>query len=484
MWYGKIYYGAGNLGLSFVTQSLTGFIMFFGTAVAGIPGTLMGVAFAIGLVWDSVTDPMAGYISDKTDSTLLGRRHGYIISGTFLLAIANIFLWNLPINMSIFAKFIWMLFGILFFQTCATIIMTPYNALALDLSGDYDEQTELQGYKAIFFLLGIILPTVIMGFLQSNVADGLDGRYEVSTYRTLATIGSIFILLCGFTTFIGTYSHIPRLNKKARLKNADKKKIPLKQIMKNFFSLFKDENYRSIIIGSCAMNMASAFLTGIGMHVFTYSFKLSSTQMYLLIGEFFVVTILSQPIWLNICKKADKKPSLMGGLKLAAAGLVLLVLVFIFRGLIKNTSVLIAILTAPIVIVGMGMGSTYLIPQSMMADVIAYNSKKDEGDKTATIMGFMTFSFKISQALTLLIVGIMLDIIGFNSGADPAVYEPSLFVENALGYILSFGLVVGIGVAIYFISKYKLKKEDIPKIETYHIEVKEIQNIKKNPEVD
>lgn len=440
--------------------------MLFGTGVMNLSGTLMGVAFAIGIVWNAVIDPVAGNLSDRTISKRYGRRHGFILFGTFLLAAANIFLWCMPAALSNLAKFFWMLIGILIFQTCCTVISVPYNALAFDLTDDYDEQTELQGIKAVFFVFGLILPITVMASLEtaSNTAE-LSGRFNYLTYRNLAFIGSAIVIVCGLITFFGTRSHVLRLNEKARLINLNKEKISLKKIIKNFFEIFKDVNYRSIIIGICATSIASAFLTGIGMHVFTYTFGFEGFQMYLLIGELFVVIILSQPFWLYICQRTDKKPSLMNGLKLAALGIVLFTIVFIIRDSVSS-NVLFAILTVPIVVVGLGMGSTYLIPQSMLSDVIAHNSKDDEVNKNATVTGFVNFANKIAQALTLLVIGLMLDAVGFDSSADSAVYKPGLNVKTGLGIVLLAGVTFGVILALVFTNKYKLKKEDIIKTKT------------------
>ena len=78
----KVAYGSGNLGYGIVFQSLNAYIVFYATAVINIPGSLVGLAIAISVIWDGFTDPLMGYISDKTDFNVLGRRHLYILIGT------------------------------------------------------------------------------------------------------------------------------------------------------------------------------------------------------------------------------------------------------------------------------------------------------------------------------------------------------------------------------------------------------------------
>lgn len=464
LWYGKMYYGAGNLGIAFVSQTMTAFIMFFGTVVCRVPPFLMGLAFSIGVVWDAVTDPLAGYVTDITKSRLVGKRHGYIIAGTFLVALCNILLWSVPMGADAAEKFLWFLGSIVLLQTASTMFNTPYNALGIDLAGDYHEQTMLQTYKSVFFLFGTIAPTIIMALLQANPAAGFsDGRLDPATYLDMAYISSVIMLICGFISYMGTFSHVPRLVKKeyCKLGIAPETKR-LKDIISEFFAVLKDRNYRAIILGYAVSMIASAFFTGVGLYMFTYTFKLTSTQMYFLLGVLFVSIIISQPLWAVLSKKLDKKPSLMLGTGITLLGVAYLFGLFLNLGKIGNTEQLIALFLPALVFTGIGMGSHYPLPYSMMADTIAYNSVNKNDDRTATYTGFMTFSFKLSQAATLLIIGIMLELIGFKTGTGSEVYVPPYSAEVGLGYLFCIGVAASLIGGMILFSRYRLKKTDIP----------------------
>jgi GPH family glycoside/pentoside/hexuronide:cation symporter len=462
VWYGKVYYGIGNLGIAFVTQTMTGFILFFGTVVCRVPAFIMGLAFSLGVIWDAITDPVGGYITDNTKSQLLGKRHGYIIVATFMVALTNILLWSVPFDFGVVQKFIWFLLCIMLFQTGNTLFSTPYNALGIDLAGDYHEQTVMQTYKSVFFLLGTIAPTIVMALLQANPSAGYtDGRFDPSTYIDMAYISSIIMMLCGFVCYMGTYSHVPRLNKKASFQKTQPKKF--KAILFDFFNILKDGNYRAVIIGYAVSMMASAFLTGVGLYMFTYTFKFSSTQMYFMLGTLFVSTIISQPLWAFLSRKIDKKPSLITGMVMTLLGVMYIFAVFLnLLPVSHRPDTLIMYLLPCLVFTGIGIGSLYPLPYSMMADTIAYNTIKNKEDRTATFTGFMTFSFKISQALTLLIIGILLEVVGFKTAVDTQIYVPPLSAETGLGYIFCIGVIVSMIAGIIIFSGYKLKSSDVP----------------------
>jgi Na+/melibiose symporter-like transporter len=477
VWYGKIFYGAGNLGIAFITQTLTGFILFFGTVVCRVPAFVMGIAFSVGLIWDAVTDPVAGYLTDNTKSRLFGKRHGYIILSTFLIAVTNVILWSVPVESSVVLKFFWFFISIMLLQTVNTLFNTPYGALGVDLAGDYHEQTVLQTYKSVFFLIGTIAPTVIMALLQGS-SPYADGRNDPSTYLNMAYISSIAMLVCGFICFMGTYSHVPRLNKKAQLSVAPSGKKSIKSVLKDFFAVIKNKNYSSVIFGYSLSMMASAFLTGVGIYMFTYPFAFPPMEMYALIGALFVATILSQPLWALAAKRFDKKPSLLAGVCITVVGVLGVLAVFLSLDSIQGTEARFTTLLGPLVVAGVGVGSLYPLPFSIMADAIAYDTVNSGEDKTATFTGFMSFAVKIAQAATLLIIGVMLEFIGFKVPDDPNIaYVPSRLTMDGLGWLFCVGSVLAMAGSAVLFSRYKLKSADIPNHETVKTPMFEVDRL-------
>lgn len=91
----KLAYGVGNLGYGTISQTMSNFIMFFGTSVLGISGTLVGIAVAISAFWDGLSDPIVGYVSDRFKSKIFGRRLGYMLVATFGMAIFNVLIWSI-----------------------------------------------------------------------------------------------------------------------------------------------------------------------------------------------------------------------------------------------------------------------------------------------------------------------------------------------------------------------------------------------------
>ena len=90
----KFYYGVGNLGYSTVSSTLSNFIMFFGTSVLGVSGTLVGIAVSISVLWDAISDPIIGYYSDNLNSSI-GKRHPFMLVGVLGMCAINLIVWLL-----------------------------------------------------------------------------------------------------------------------------------------------------------------------------------------------------------------------------------------------------------------------------------------------------------------------------------------------------------------------------------------------------
>ena len=120
----KLVYGVGAFGYGTVNQTLNNFLMFFGTGVLGLSGTLMGLAIALSTVWDAVTDPLVGAMSDNYRGRL-GKRHTFMLVGCLAVAGLNLLIWRINPAWSELTKFLVLLVGLLLIETFNTVYLTP-----------------------------------------------------------------------------------------------------------------------------------------------------------------------------------------------------------------------------------------------------------------------------------------------------------------------------------------------------------------------
>ncbi len=448
----KICYAVGNLGYGVVSQAMTTFMMFFGTSVLGIRGSLVGLCVALSAFWDGLSDPIVGYLSDITRSKFWGRRHGYLFFGTLGIVIFNILLWSVPSGMGEVAKFFWLLIMLLALETANTCFATPYVALGIDIAPGYNEQSTLQGYKTVFFILGMVLPSVLMMIFMPG---GEQGQLSQSGYIYIAYTTSILALICGLITVFGTFKKAKAVHTESSRK---KEKNAFFKIFYNFFLVLKKRNYGAIILSYSVALISTAFLTSVGMHIFTYCFHFNSTQIPIIMSALFLGAILSQPFWIYLSRRIDKKPTLRWSYFVILVGIFLTFWVFVFRESI-GTDICFYVVLLCIFVCGFGSGALYSLPMSMFADNVTMDKLKTGENKSATYSGYMTFAYNVANSLALFVIGILLDLIKF----DASQPVQALKVQNYLGLIVFGGCAVSIAIAMMIISRYNLKRSDILK---------------------
>jgi len=435
----KLAYGMGNLGYSVISQTITNFFMFFGTSVLKLNGFLVGIAISISTFWDGFTDPIVGYISDRYSILKLGNRKGYMLIATFGMAIINLFIWFVPFKTGKIVKFLWITIGLIFIETCNTLYSTPYMAFGTDISVNYNDRTKIQISKTVFFLIGMIIPSILLYIFLPNTKEYPVGQLNPYGYRYMSIVTSIICVISGLSCIFFT--------KTRKQIKQEKTVFSFKLMFTEFLKVLRIKQLSLIIFGYSIVMLSAVILTSVGMHFFTYCFVLSSKQITTLLSCLLLGTMASQPLWYYASVKKDKKSALLGGIFVSVIGVFLIITIFLLRFQIGKNAfwyILVAIFIS-----GIGSGALYSLPCSMYSDVISKINKITKSNKTATYSGVMTFVSNLFNCLLQLIVGIMLDIIKFN----PNEIAQTLSVQTGLAIMLFVGIQIALISGYYIFSK-------------------------------
>ena len=441
-----------------MSQTLNSFIMFFATAVMGISGTLVGIAIAISSLWDGVSDPLVGYLSDNTKNKFFGKRLGYMLFGIFAISILNLCIWSMPSSLSQIGKFLWLLIGMLAIETVNTCFGTPYSALAIDIAPDYIEQSKIQGFKTCFNIIGMILPSILMYFFMPSISISIQTQYTQTGYIKIGLINSALLIGLGLITIFSTLAY----TRKNKIYNMDtpKEKFSISALMSGYFNVIKKKDFRAVILGYSFATISSAILTGVGMHLFTYCYHFSSPQISVVLIALFGGAILSQPLWVYLSKRMEKKRALIISLSFIIFGVFLILVTFMFRGFI-DVGIMFYIAIPCLMFCGIGAGAMYSLPFSMYADAVTLEMFKTGQNNAGAYTGYYSFTYNIANSIALLIIGLLLDMIKFDS-SQPV---QAMSVQTGLGMIVFFGCTIFLALAIMTISKFSIKRADVLKIQ-------------------
>ncbi len=137
----KVAFGLGMLANQMFPAAL-GIFMVVLVQDMGFPGWMWGILFFLPRVFDSVTDPIMGFISDNTRSRW-GRRHHYVFLGAIVMGISFVAMWQIHREAGVTYNFLYFLFWSFIFYTGLTLFSIPYVAIGYEMSDDFHERTSI-----------------------------------------------------------------------------------------------------------------------------------------------------------------------------------------------------------------------------------------------------------------------------------------------------------------------------------------------------
>lgn len=421
----KMGFGVGDLGGNLFFTAMGFWSLFYLTDVVGIPAAAAGFAILIGKIWDAVTDPLMGFISDRT-RTRFGRRRPYLLFGSIPLFLAMWWFFSAPRFSSASAGVVWAALVLCFLNTAYTVVNIPYGSLTPELTKDYGERNSLNGFRFSFAVIGTILGAAIV--LPIVGIAGNDTRLGFSY------VGFVFGILMALSMLITFFS--------VRERDHSHDAPLTERFFETFAHVFKNRAYvRLLIVYACNLT-GITFVQTILVYYFKYLYNnegMTTIAMICLL----VTAMVCIPISVLIAKKTGKKRLYQIALGIISLGCIL---IFLFGHVFGMTYTLIVMVFA-----GIGIGFAYVPPFSMLPDVIEVEAVRTGNRKEGAYYGMWTFVSKLGIALAPALVGMVLSFSGFTP--DEAQSPSTLLaIRILIGPIPVAVLIAGIVI----IDRYPL----------------------------
>ena len=423
-WGHRLAYAAPAFALAVVGIPLYVYLPKFYTDVVGADIALVGFVLLAIRLFDAVSDPIIGALSDRTRSPF-GRRRPWIALGVPPLVIALYLLFSPP-ALSPEGALLWFGVGLFVVFLAWTAITVPYESLGAELTQDYDERTAILSLRDGALILGTILaaasPAIIQGVL--GLGDGPDA--ERAKFRAVAlSYAPLVVLACLACVWLVKERHghrgstaLPSLRTLAeRLKNR-----PFRILL---------ASYTIAAIGS---NLPATLIP----YYVDYVIGDPNVEQYLLL--YFLTGVVLLPFWVRLAKRVGKKPAW-----LAAAALNSLTFAGVFF-LGPGDSQAYAIL---VIASGLGFGATLALPSAMQADVIDYEELRSGERKEGEIIGLWAVSKKLAAAFGVFLAFPILGAVGYvPNAAQPEAVVLTLKILYAL--VPSLFNLLGLWVAWHY----------------------------------
>ncbi|TNE60923.1 MAG: MFS transporter [Alphaproteobacteria bacterium] len=397
-WAGFLGYGSGDFALNLFWQGTGFYLFYFYTNVMGIQGTLVGTIFLLGSIWDAVSDPMMGYIAERTN-TRWGSYRPYLLFGAIPLALSFLLLF-LPVHFDgQAAQVAYLLAMLLLFRTCYTVVSIPYSALGARVTRDSDMRTRLAGVRMYCGFLGGIFISTFAKWLQENFPDS----EAFSLMGAGAGVVSVLVLVVCF--------------KLTRERHTSFDDIPLPANAGDVLrSVASNRPFLMLIGGIALVTVANTVVGQTMLYYFEYHLgdrNPGNTAIMIMM----IAPMVTIPMWSAAALKFGKRNSWIAGSLIASLGLLLLY---------ADESGSTTLALVEVSILTLGLSAYAVLFWSMLPDTIEYGEHQSAIRNESFLIGLASSFQKISIGLSAFALGLLLDYIGY----DPAIKQSESTLEG------------------------------------------------------
>lgn len=379
----KLLFSTGDLSTSIPLAILMFFQLYFLTDVAHLRPDYAGWAVAIPRLWDAINDPLFGLLSDRL-RTRWGRRRALLLFGSVPLGLSFIMMWLVPpfeqLGLAVYYALTFIVF-----DTAFTVVHVGYNSLTPELTSDYDERSSLNGYRMVFSISGTLGAIILATVLGWYITDP----------RLLFTILGVGL---------GLASILPPLIvfKITREKPAEEQPEPLswRQSMKMTLS---NQPFR-LVMGLYLLSWTTASILA-AMLVYFANYRLrvpEQANYFVLLAEGSAIFFI--PVWVWVAKRLDKRRAFIIGS---------LTWIFVLLGIAALPADAIGLAYLLAALSGSGIASAYVLPWSMIPDLIEHDQIKTGQRREGSYYAFASFFQKLATAVALWAMGQALAYTGY-----------------------------------------------------------------------
>lgn len=431
----KAGWGLGTLSVAISMTVQNMLVLRFMTDFVGIGAALAGLIIAGSKIYDAITDPVMGVITDRTPSRF-GRRRPYLLIGGILLSVSMIATFNVPSGLGEDGRAIYMALILLLFATSYTVFNVPYLAMPAEMTHSYHQRSDLISYRVYAVALSGMLASFMGPVLISNFGGGEAG-HRVMSY-VLAPIILCAAIVCFFATRNAPFT---RQSEEKRLGFVQQVKLATQN--RPFFLLLAIKFCTLMNLGVSA---AQPFF-------FSHILKVSYTFLGTYVLTIQIALMLSQPLWLWVSRRLGKRRTYMVALLIA----LLVPLTWLWAG--EGEPVILLLLRA--IFGGLAAGGVLLMGQSLLPDTIEYDYLKTGLRREGVFAGLYTTVEKFAGAIGVAFVGTYLGAMGYvQSTGDVQVEQPDSAI-NAIRYSIAFVPFIVDVICLALLTQFTLSKDKL-----------------------
>ena len=444
----RLAYGLGNGAIGVKDNGFSYFLLMFYSQVVGLDARLVGLALTVALVFDAFIDPMVGYWSDNLRSRW-GRRHPFMYAAALPLAGLYFTLWNPPTGLSHPMLFVFLLGMAVSIRLCVSLYQVPSNALAAELTQDYDERSTLLSFRSFFaWTMGNSMSVLMFSVLFPLFVTATihNGQFNRESYRVYGLVASGLAFALIMISALGTHSRIPHLKAPP-----PQRRLTVPKIFAEIFETLANRSFIVLFIATALGTVAAGLSAPLAFYWLTYFWHFTPQQSGLVIIGVFASAFIGSGLAPVVTRRLGKKRgAILIGL-VAFLGSPMPIVLRLTGILPDNHSPLIFWFVFFTNMFDVALIICYqILSYSMIADLVEQSEIKTGRRSEGVFASAITFTEKVVNGIGLIMAGFLLTLAGIKTGADASHVTPAavwrlgaIYVPTILTLWMSMVAVIG-----------------------------------------
>jgi GPH family glycoside/pentoside/hexuronide:cation symporter len=438
----KAAWATGAFGVAVLSNGISALAMFYFVSVLRMEPAVAGVLIFASKIWDAVTDPFVGWLSDRTGNGArsLGRRRPYLLAGAVLSSVSFLLVFTVPFQGpweshtsgqgALAAGYV--LMALLVFTSGYSLFNVPYMAMPAEMTQGYHDRSALHGWRVMFASVGGFLSQSMAGVVLETMGRGR------TAYATVAVLGSALILVTMLIAFFGT-RHAPAYP-------ASMVRVPLRDQLVSFAR----NGPFQLILGIKLVQLLGVSASSGGLMFFLVNvIDAPLTKLPLIGGPMTLAVFICTPLLVWVSRRVGKR----GGYALSAVltgavGLSWMLAqpgepdwALMLRGFVN----------------GIAFAGNVMFAMSMMTDAMELDYHRTGLRREGLYSAIYSFVEKLAGALGPVILGFALQYAAYDARRPPSAVTPE--VREAVLLSVAYIPAAMALVAVIILSFYRLSEE-------------------------
>ncbi|XP_046543497.1 sodium-dependent lysophosphatidylcholine symporter 1-B-like isoform X2 [Haliotis rubra] len=448
----KICFAVGGAPYQICSTIIGFYLNIFLLEVAQIPPKYISIVLFGGKAWDAITDPMCGYLVNRTE-TRFGKMRPWIILSAPFACVSYFFLWYVP-DLSDEGKLAYYFVMFCAFEGLLSGLHVPYTALTMYISNKQKERDSATAYRMVLEAIGVLIGAIVQGILiekyrtvgKCKEPDATSSPTELDNQKWSYMVGSGFVVaiyfVCACIVFVGV-----KEKKKGVADGNDH--VGFFRGLKLVFSYGP---YVKAAMTFLFLSITISIVQGNLALYCTHSLHMGSQFTYFIL-VLLLVSICTMPIWQLVVTRYGKKTAY-------ASGMIIFIPVLIVQLYLPKNNPYLYYTT--VAFAGLSVSVSLLLPWSVLPDILDMFMLERKTRKDALFYSFYVFFNKFSGGMGLAISQLALQFGGYKTGA---CVQPAS-VDLTLRMLIVPGPVLCLIVALLFLWSYpidEVKRRQIKK---------------------